>query len=100
MKNLPQEFGSGMARGGGLASCKGRLGDTQPGKRHGHSSEYVASSVVRDVPEGASVLVTGGGAKNEVLMGAIQRLSASQNLRLFRQHWLTARPWCLPGWDC
>ena len=41
--------------------------------------EYVASSVVRDVPEGASVLVTGGGAKNEVLMGAIQRLSASQN---------------------
>ena len=41
--------------------------------------EYTAWSVVRDVPPGSSVLVTGGGAKNLVLLAAIRRLSEGQN---------------------
>lgn len=42
--------------------------------------EYVATTVVRDVPSGCSVLVTGGGAKNHVLMDAIHRCAEGQNL--------------------
>ena len=42
--------------------------------------EYVGTTVVRDVPSGSSVLVTGGGAKNHVLMDAIHRCAAGRNL--------------------
>ena len=42
--------------------------------------EYVATTVVRDVPSGCSVLVTGGGAKNQVLMDAIHRCAEGHNL--------------------
>ena len=42
--------------------------------------EYVATTVVRDVPAGSTVLVTGGGAKNQVLMDAIHRCAAGRNL--------------------
>ena len=41
--------------------------------------EYVATTVVRDVPSGSTVLVTGGGAKNQVLMDAIHLCAESRN---------------------
>ena len=78
MKNLPQEFGSGMARGGGLVHAKDALAT------HNLETSWPQQwSTWRrrwcGMFQKAPVLVTGGGAKNEVLMGAIQRLSASQN---------------------
>ena len=41
--------------------------------------EYVAATVVGDVPSGSTVLVTGGGVKNRVLMEAIHRRSQDLN---------------------
>ena len=42
--------------------------------------EYIAWSVVKDMPEGARVLVTGGGAWNPTLMAALERQGEEKNL--------------------
>ena len=41
---------------------------------------YIAWSVVKDMPEGARVLVTGGGAWNPTLMAALERQGEEKNL--------------------
>ena len=41
---------------------------------------YIAWSVVKDVPAGARVLVTGGGAWNPTLMAALERQGEKKNL--------------------
>jgi len=41
---------------------------------------HIAWSVVRDMPEGARVLVTGGGAWNPTLMGALERQGQKRGL--------------------